>query len=205
MSSVSPPCSTQIKGSPISREFIRRATLPFPGNRAMLKAQILCNYTHVWYWDGNGAGLWLIEHRSQFPLPFSKLTQQRTLHSRITNPLQIKRLMKDWIHFTRCLLWCRWGALQYVGSPSHFHSLCKCNRRITQDKAPQSRGAMAPFWEGRGVQTCPMWCDHQNGLCYLSHWPVTWCSAGQTALARRDSSATKYLKSYRDGYDQQNF
>lgn len=194
MSSVRPPCSTQIKVSPVSREFIRGATLPFPGNRAMLKAQILCNYTHVWYWDSNGAGLWLIEHRSQFPLPFSKLTQQRTLHSRITNPLQIKRLMKDWVHFTRCLLWCRWSALQHVGSPSQIHPLCKCNRRITEDKA-QIRSAEARCLPPVRTEECEP--------CYLSHWPVTWCSVGSTALAGMDTSATKYLKSYRGGYDQQ--
>lgn len=47
MSSVNPLCSAQIKGSPISREYISGATLPFPGNRAMLKAQMPCNSTHV--------------------------------------------------------------------------------------------------------------------------------------------------------------
>ena len=58
-------------------------------------------------------------------------------------------------------------------SPPPLHSLCKCNRRITQDNALQSRDMMPPFCEYRGVQTNLTWCNQQNELCcviYSSHW-----------------------------------
>lgn len=139
----------------------------------MLKAQIPCNYTHV-ITGSHGAGLWLIEHRSQFPPPFSKLTQQKTLHMRITHAWQIKRLMKDWIHISH-IASCGAGGVCFslLPSPSLLHSLCKCNRRITRDKALQSRDMMPPFCADRGIQIYLTWCNEQNEqrwVIYLSHW-----------------------------------
>lgn len=82
--------------------------------------------------------------------------------------------MKDWIHISH-IASCGAGGVCFslLPAPSPLHSLCKCNRRITQDKALQSRDMMPPFCRDRGIQTYLTWCNQQSELScviYLSHW-----------------------------------
>lgn len=82
--------------------------------------------------------------------------------------------MKDWIHISH-IASCGAGGVCFslLPSPSLLHSLCKCNRRITRDKALHSRDMMPPFCEDRGIQTYLTWCNQQSELCCvicLSHW-----------------------------------
>lgn len=82
--------------------------------------------------------------------------------------------MKDWIHISH-IASCGAGGVCFslLPSPSLLHSLCKCNRRITWDKALQSRNMMPPFCGDRGIQAYLTWCNQQSERCcviYLSHW-----------------------------------
>lgn len=96
--------------------------------------------------------------------------------------------MKDWIHISH-IASCGAGGVRFslLLSPSPLHSLCKCNRGITQDKALQSRDMKPPFW---GIQTYLTWCNQRSEPCwvvYLSHWLLgNWMPWG--ALSRCSGS-----------------